>query len=107
VVVNLLPAGWEIESIVKPSTDENSEFSWLKVTTVRMKEARDDRFVAAVSFGRQSRFAQQDNKFDVAFIVRATTPGTYALPAASIEDMYHPVLHARTAMGTAVVAPRE
>ena len=107
VVVNLLPAGWEIESIVKPSTDENSEFSWLKVTTVRMKEARDDRFVAAVSFGRQSRFAQQDNKFDVAFIIRATTPGTYALPAASIEDMYHPVLHARTAMGTAVVAPRE
>ena len=107
VVVNLLPAGWEIESIVKPSTDENSDFAWLKVTTVRMREARDDRFVAAVSFGKESRYVQQDNSFQVAFVVRATTPGSYALPATAIEDMYHPVLHARTAMGTTVVAPRE
>ncbi|MFI4986406.1 MAG: alpha-2-macroglobulin [Alphaproteobacteria bacterium] len=107
VVVNLLPAGWEIESIVKPSEGDNAEFAWLKVTTVRMKEARDDRFVAAVTFGRQSRWALEDNKFQAAFIVRATIPGSYALPAASIEDMYRPALHARTAMGTTVVTAKE
>ncbi len=102
VVVNLLPAGWEIESIVKPAEGDNDEFAWLKVTTVRMKEARDDRFVAAVTFGRKS-WSLEDNNFRVAFIVRATIPGSYALPAAGIEDMYRPALHARTAMGSAVV----
>ena len=50
---------------------------------------------------------QQDNSFQVAFVVRATTPGSYALPAVAIEDMYHPVLHARTAMGSTVVTVKE
>jgi uncharacterized protein YfaS (alpha-2-macroglobulin family) len=31
--------------------------------------------------------------------VRAVTPGNYAHPAASVEDMYRPELSARTATG--------
>ena len=33
----------------------------------------------------------------VAYIVRAVTPGTFAHPAATVEDMYRPERHARTA----------
>jgi alpha-2-macroglobulin len=32
-------------------------------------------------------------------VVRAVTPGVYAHPAASVEDMYRPQFSARTATG--------
>jgi hypothetical protein len=37
--------------------------------------------------------------FQLAYVVRAVTPGTYVHPAASVEDMYRPELSARTATG--------
>lgn len=108
VLVHLLPAGWEIEGIVQRDAEDNTDIPWLKVTSVRMREARDDRFVAALSFGdRRYGYLAGTERFRVAFIARAAIPGTYALPAAAIEDMYHPALNARTAMGTATVLPRE
>jgi uncharacterized protein YfaS (alpha-2-macroglobulin family) len=33
-------------------------------------------------------------------VVRAVTPGTYMLPAATVEDMYRPQFSARTATGS-------
>jgi uncharacterized protein YfaS (alpha-2-macroglobulin family) len=39
----------------------------------------------------------------VAYIVREVTPGRFVHPAASVEDMYRPDLHGRTAAGTLVV----
>jgi alpha-2-macroglobulin len=39
----------------------------------------------------------------IAYVVRAVTPGTYLLPAATIEDMYVPARFARTAAGKLVV----
>ena len=108
VLVHLLPAGWEIEGIVQRDAEDNTDFPWLKTTSARMREARDDRFVAALSFGdRRYVYLRGTDRFRTAFIARAAIPGTYALPAAAIEDMYHPALNARTAMGTTAVLPRE
>jgi alpha-2-macroglobulin len=109
VVVDLLPAGWEIESIVpQANKDGDTDFDWLKVTHARMAEARDDRFVAAVNFA-DKRYGYQEGSdvFRVAFIVRAVTPGRYVLPAASIEDMYRAALSARTAISTTTVTGQD
>ena len=38
----------------------------------------------------------------LAYVVRAVTPGTYAHPAATVEDMYRPQYSARTATGMAI-----
>jgi uncharacterized protein YfaS (alpha-2-macroglobulin family) len=45
------------------------------------------------------RNENSDRSFTVAYVVRAVTPGIYAHPAASVEDMYRPQLSARTATG--------
>ncbi len=39
------------------------------------------------------------NSYHVAYIVRAVTPGSFALPAANVSDMYAPRVYGRTAMG--------
>lgn len=39
----------------------------------------------------------------VAYVLRAVTPGTFVHPAATVEDMYRPELHARTASGKLTV----
>jgi len=43
------------------------------------------------------------NPFRLAYIVRAISPGTYRLPAASVEDMYRPDYRARTDTGSVTV----
>jgi uncharacterized protein YfaS (alpha-2-macroglobulin family) len=35
----------------------------------------------------------------LAYVVRAVTPGVYAHPAATVEDMYRPEFSARSAAG--------
>jgi alpha-2-macroglobulin len=34
------------------------------------------------------------------------TPGSFALPATNVSDMYAPRIHGRTAMGRVEIAPR-
>jgi uncharacterized protein YfaS (alpha-2-macroglobulin family) len=70
-----------------------------------MTDARDDRFVAAFNIG-SAYVSDEDKKkpepqptFRIAYIARAVTTGTFVLPAAAVEDMYAPTIHARTAMG--------
>ena len=50
IVVDLLPAGFEIEAVVNPSdAGRNGPYSWLgQLNAPRIAEARDDRFVAAI-----------------------------------------------------------
>ena len=43
--------------------------------------------------------ARTKPKFHFAYIVRATVPGSYTVPAAVVEDMYAPRVRARTGMG--------
>ena len=112
-LLDLLPAGFEIESVVNKDTVKN--FSFLpNVTRTRMAEARDDRFFAAFDLGRQTYWSWWDDRaeldggyrFHVAYIVRAVTPGSFALPAVNVSDMYAPRVYARTAMGHVTIAPR-
>lgn len=96
-----LPAGWEIESVI-PQGGEGTELEWLgQLTTPRTAEARDDRYVAA--FDLEGR----DAKFRLAFLVRAVTPGDYAMPGAVVEDMYKPRFYARQTVNRIKVAPRD
>ena len=111
MLVDPLPAGFEIERVVQPSTDDNANgLPWLgTITPTRTAEKRDDRFMAAIDL---SRWSNDDGKaggrgFNIAYVVRVVSPGTFVLPAASIRDMYRPGVQARGAVGTiAVEAPK-
>ena len=95
VLVNdLLPAGFEIDNPRLVSSADLANFDWLARTEAAHLEFRDDRFVAAFD-----RPAGGDRAITLAYVVRAVTPGVYLHPAASVEDMYRPLLSARTATG--------
>ncbi len=108
VVVDMLPAGWEIEAPIANATD----YGFLgPLSSTRVREARDDRFVAAMDFGADLKswrysFEQDDSKphlgdreFRVAYVARAITPGHFTLPEAVVQDMYRPAVMARTSAG--------
>ncbi len=91
IVTDLLPAGLEIENPRLLGSAELANFPWLGQTEVAHTEFRTDRFVAALDpSGSGAR------SFNLAYVVRAVSPGTYTLPAASVEDMYRPGYSART-----------
>lgn len=88
-----LPAGFEIENpnLLRSGDIGALEFldlhEWAENT-----EFRQDRFMAAVDWGGTETLR-------LGYMVRATTPGSYHHPAASVEDMYRPEYRARTAAG--------
>ncbi|SDM84061.1 alpha-2-macroglobulin family protein [Maricaulis salignorans] len=102
ILVDLLPAGLEIEAILRPEdAGPNGVHAWLgTIDDPRIAEARDDRFVAAIDLrsGRPARLA---------YIVRAVTPGQYTLPGVAVEDMYRPDVFARSVTGQVVIRPRD
>jgi uncharacterized protein YfaS (alpha-2-macroglobulin family) len=110
-LLDLLPAGFEIESVLNSDTVKSFPFL-SELTETRISEARDDRFFASLNLGRRTYHSWWDqtndfgNIYRVAYIVRAVTPGTFALPAANVSDMYAPRVYGRTAMGSVTVAPR-
>ena len=94
LLVDKLPAGFEIENPTLVSSGSTSDLAWLSDTTYApYTEFRDDRFVAS--------FTTSTAK--LAYMVRAVSPGTYVHPGATVEDMYRPALNARTAPGTVMV----
>jgi uncharacterized protein YfaS (alpha-2-macroglobulin family) len=108
VLVDLLPAGLEIETVLRPEDGangpqydgsvRNGPFAWVgSISYATVAEARDDRFVAS---------ADVRGSFRWAYIARAVTPGRYTLPAAQVEDMYRPGVMGRTATTTVRIAPR-
>jgi alpha-2-macroglobulin len=105
LLVDRLPAGLEIENPRLVSGGDLAALSWLK-PTVSLEHAafRDDKFVAAFDFFRAG---DQHRTATVAYIVRAVSPGTYVHPAATVEDMYRPDLHARTASGTLTITAKQ
>ncbi len=146
-LLDLLPAGFEIEGVVPTDKDGGTPYRWLgKHPAPRFRETRDDRFVAAFVFHpdqdgndrADSNDASDSNDGDndgdnpnsssdnsgdamtgaaaaaldnadfvVVYIVRAVTPGSYVLPAATAQDMYRPAIAARTPMGSVTVLPRQ
>lgn len=101
LVVDLLPAGFEIENPHLKHSRKAEELSWLpELSETRHTDYLGDRFIAAVDTGQDQR------EFIVAYIVRAVTPGKYHLPAVFVEDMVKPRYHGRQGMGTVTVLPR-
>jgi hypothetical protein len=113
-LLDLLPAGFEIEGVVKADDKGKTPYPWLSgLRATRLTETRDDRFVASfvVHPDRPSIVVDDSKKeatgdYLIAYIVRAITPGTYVLPAAIASDMYRPKIEARTAMGTVTIDAR-
>ena len=111
-LLDLLPAGFEIESVLNEDTVKSFPFL-AKLSETRIAEARDDRFFASFNLGRRTYRSWWDdaadsvtNSFHVAYIVRAVTPGSFTLPAVNASDMYAPRVYARSGMGRVVIAPR-
>jgi alpha-2-macroglobulin len=94
LLVDGLPAGFEIENPVLVSSGGLANIPWLSDTTwAGYTEFRDDRFVASFT----------NSSAKLAYMVRAVAPGTYAHPGAYVEDMYRPGINGRTVTGTIVV----
>jgi uncharacterized protein YfaS (alpha-2-macroglobulin family) len=103
ILADLLPAGFEIETVLRPA-DGNREygtdgaFAWVgEIDQAETAEARDDRFVAAIDVVGDAR--------TLAYVVRAVTPGTFTMPGAVAEDMYRPDVFARSAATEVTIAP--
>lgn len=98
LIVDLLPAGFEIENAAIGGFEGGKDMDFLPAKTNFLYEAaRDDRYVAALNLGNYAR------KFATSYIVRAVTPGVYQLPAVFVEDMYKPQYHARGDVGQVTI----
>jgi len=95
VLADLLPAGWEIETVLRAEDGARKDgstgaYKWVgNISDFDITEARDDRFIA-------SNRTYRKDEYIAAYIVRAVTPGSFALPGAVVEDMYRPVDRAIT-----------
>jgi alpha-2-macroglobulin len=104
IVEDLLPAGFEIEAILRPGdgasgadNDVSGPYAFLgEIAAANVAEARDDRFLAAIDVSAKS--------VTLAYIVRAVTPGRFTLPGVQAVDMYRASVFARTAAGEVSIA---
>jgi uncharacterized protein YfaS (alpha-2-macroglobulin family) len=100
IVADYLPAGFEIDNPRLVSSGETGALPWIEgAAEPANAQFRDDRFTAV--FDRNNNSAPV---FTVAYVVRAVTPGKYALPQAYVEDMYRPDRYGRTATGTVEIS---
>jgi uncharacterized protein YfaS (alpha-2-macroglobulin family) len=101
LLVDRLPAGFEIDNPKLVDEGSVAALSWLKSDAAPAhEEYRDDRFVAAIN-----RSHNDPATFTLAYTVRAVAPGRYIHPPAQVEDMYEPEVFGRTAFGTVEVVP--
>lgn len=100
LVVDLLPAGLEIENLnlAQGETLEDmrinnvSPVEAMTANNIKHQEYREDRFAAAVSLSGHG-------STHLFYLVRVVSPGTFILPPPYVEDMYRPELRG---IGTAV-----
>ena len=101
LIVDLLPAGFEIENTALGGAGEKAAYGFLpELSPFAYEAARDDRYVAAIDLDSRRR------SFAAAYVVRAVTPGQYMHPGVFVEDMYEPRYHARGPVGLLEVAAR-
>ena len=89
LIVDLLPAGFEIETI--NTKDFAIDFEAGTSDTeyeLQFENGRDDRYVAAIELSK-------NEEYQVEYIARAVTPGKFAFPAPYVESMYDPAQFAR------------
>lgn len=98
LVVDLLPAGFEIENqnLAKTSmalgelAELKSLVDRVQQTPVKHQEYRDDRYVTAIDVNGYE-------KRELVYIARAVSPGHFRVPMAMVESMYQPAVFARGA----------
>ena len=99
IVDNPLPAGFEIDN---PSLLRSADIAQVPdldlLDAPAHREFRSDRFVAAVE-----RDDDDPETFQLGYLLRAVSPGSFAQPPASLEDMYEPARRAWTDAGRASV----
>ena len=93
-----LPGGFEIDNPNLLNSAGIKELSWIKSAQPQNVEFRSDRFLAAVDHNSAEGF-------QLAYVVRAVTPGEYHHPAAQVSDMYRPEYRANTATGRLTIVP--
>ncbi|SNR37655.1 alpha-2-macroglobulin family protein [Puniceibacterium sediminis] len=91
-----LPAGFEIDNPNLLRAGDIRALDWLDPAETRNVEFRSDRFLAAVDW-------ESAEAFQLAYVVRAVSPGVFHHPAASVEDMYRPQYRARTDTGAMTI----
>ncbi|SDW39057.1 alpha-2-macroglobulin family protein [Thiocapsa roseopersicina] len=100
IVDDPLPAGFEIDNPSLIKAGDIADIAWLGLEeTAEHVEFRADRFVAAVDRGPKA-----PTRFQLAYRLRAVSPGVFAHPAATVEDMYRPQRRAWTETGRVEVA---
>ncbi len=78
----------------------------LRLARCRAERRRTPRRASTVSSRRSTARIGDPLQYSVAYSMRAVSPGVFAQPAATVEDMYRPYFNARTATGTVeVVGP--
>ena len=80
VLVDLLPAGFEVENPRLASSD-TSDLSELDMINPQKIDIRDDRILVFTNISDDTHYR---------YVVRAVTPGKFKLPAVSAECMYDP-----------------
>ena len=98
MVSDPLPAGFEIDNPNLLQGGQIAALDWLQITSdVAHSEFRQDRFLTAIDWA-------DDAPFELAYIVRAVSPGVFHHPAASVEDMYRPDFRAQGESGRVVIS---
>lgn len=93
-----LPGGFEIDNPNLLRSGAVKALDWLETVEPQNVEFRSDRFLAAVDH-------QGAGMFQLAYVVRAISPGAYHHPAALVTDMYRPEYRANTATSRLTVTP--
>jgi uncharacterized protein YfaS (alpha-2-macroglobulin family) len=100
LIVDPLPAGFEVENARLAHARNAHELAWIgRLSDTEYSEALDDRFVAAVNLLPEQRV------FRLAYLVRAVSPGRYRMPPPAVEDMYKPWYRGRGKARWLRVAP--
>ena len=93
IIDDPLPAGFEIDNPNLLRSGSIAALDWLDtVDEVQNAQFLSERFLAAVDHSGRS-------SFQLAYILRAVSPGLFHHPAALVEDMYRPDYRAWTATG--------
>lgn len=97
LLVDYLPAGFEIDNPALAVGSDAGALAWLGETSdTSHTEFRDAFFAAAFD---RTQDGEEALNLRVAYVVRAVSPGSYAHPPAIVEDMYRPGRFARTDAG--------
>ena len=105
LVVDPIPAGFEIENPDISASGDVDAFDWLRR---RAQRRRTPKRAPTASSRRSTATTATRSQFSVAYSMRAVSPGIFAQPAATVEDMYRPGQQARTDAGTVeVVGPTQ